>query len=391
MNANGHLARVLLVHNEYQFSGGEDSVFQDEVNLLRSRGHEVQVYSRSNHEIGSTPKLRVAASTIWSSKTANDFRSVTSSFKPDVVHAHNTFPLISPSLYWAAQAQSIPVIQTLHNFRLLCAQGTLNKGGSTCEKCLGTLPWRAVAHGCYRGSRTQSAALVAMLGVHRAIGSYKNKVTRYIALNEFCRDLFVNGGLPAEKISVKGNFVDLPPPANNSRDGFLYIGRLSPEKGVASLAKAWNDPQEMPPLKVAGDGPMKSVFNDSTGIDLLGKQAPAKIYDLMTRSVALILPSVAYESFPRALIEAYACGLPVIASRLGPLKNLVEEGKTGLLFDPAAPQDLRRAVLWANQNRDVMEIMGANARQAYEKKYTANENYRTLISIYSQAISETNK
>lgn len=387
MQTGERLYRVLVAHNSYQYRGGEDSVCEEEVRLLRSRGHEVAVYSRHNAELGTEPTFTHAIDTIWSRRTASDIEITIQDFKPDIIHAHNIFPLISPSLYWVARKHKVPIVQTLHNYRLLCAQGSLNRLGASCEKCIGTLPWRSIVHGCYRESRSQSGLLTAMLGIHRSLGTYRNQVTRYIALDPFCRDIFVRGGIPADKISIKGNFVDLPRPTTQSRHGFLYVGRLSSEKGAAVLHEAWQD-ELMPPLTVIGDGPMREIFSPTDRITALGRRSSKFIYDLMNRSIALVLPSIVYENFPRVLVEAYACGLPVIASKYGPLKNLIEDRNTGLLFEPGNAGELNRIIHWADNNRENMAAMGSNCRYRYEEYYNADANYHQLIDIYSKSIQE---
>src|SRR5450830_1369347 len=230
--------RILFIHNAYQHRGGEDSVVKAEIDLLRSHGHVVEIYGRHNDEIAAIPRLSLAGQTLWSGITVDDVARLINSFNPDVIHVHNTFPLISPSLYWAANRARLPIIQTLHNFRLLCPQAMFLRESKVCEDCLGKVPWRGVVRGCYRGSPAQSLVLASMVTLHRVIGTWRNKVTRYIALNEFCRQKFIEGGLPAERIVVKPNFVDSPASVEASREGFLFVGRLSVEKGLSTLAKA---------------------------------------------------------------------------------------------------------------------------------------------------------
>jgi glycosyltransferase involved in cell wall biosynthesis len=224
--------RVLVAHNGYQMRGGEDAVVQAEVALLRTRGHPVIEYRRHNDELRDMRTLDAALDTFWSRRTGRDLDRLVAEARPDVVHAHNTFPLISPSLYWAAHRHGIPVVQTLHNFRLMCPQAMFLREGKVCEDCLDKTPWPAVVHRCYRESRPQSAVLSGMLVSHRLLGTWKRRVTRYIALNEFCRRKFVEGGLPASRIVVKPNFVDFARPLDVPRSGFLFVGRLAREKAL---------------------------------------------------------------------------------------------------------------------------------------------------------------
>lgn len=377
--------RILVAHNAYQQRGGEDSVVADEMALLRRYGHEVQRYGRHNDEIAGTSRPALAAGTLWSARTAREVPALIRQFRPDIVHVHNTFPLISPGIYWAAAAQGVPVVQTLHNFRLLCPQAMFLRAGKVCEDCLGRLPLAGLVHGCYRDSRVQTATLGAMLAVHRGLGTFRRKVSRYIALNEFCRRKFVAGGLPAERIAVKPNFVDFPAPPAGGRAGFLFVGRLSREKGIATLAEAL---AAVPAarLGVAGGGPEAALLADRPRIDLLGALPAEAVRQAMGRALALVLPSIWYENMPRTLVEAFACGLPVLASRLGAMADLVTDGVTGLLFAPGDAADLAAKLQWALAHPDEMARMGGNARREYEASYTGERNHALLMNIYQEAI-----
>lgn len=377
--------RILIAHNAYRQRGGEDSVVEAEIALLRRYGHTVQYYSRHNDEISGKNRLALAAGTIWSSRTSREISAAIREFRPDVIHVHNTFPLISPSLYWAADAERIPVVQTLHNFRLLCPQAMFLREGRICESCLGRAPLPGMIHGCYRDSRTQTAAAGAMLTVHRALGTWRRAVTRYIALNEFCRDKFVAGGLPAERIAIKPNFVDHGPPDEIAREGFLFVGRLSSEKGLPTLLDAV---ARLPgaQLRVAGEGPEAAVLQGVTGVAWLGRLAAEGVRRQMNAAAALVVPSISYETFGLVVIEAFACGTPVIASRIGALAGLVEDGITGLLFEPGNAADLAEKMKWALAHPAEMAQMGRNARLEYERSHTADRNYRLLMNIYQEAI-----
>ncbi len=388
--------RILVVHNSYQHRGGEDSVVEAEIVLLQSRGHAVETYTRSNHDVPGMTPLAVAQQTLWSSRTTHDVAALIDRFKPDIIHVHNTFPLISPSLYWAAERAGVPVVQTLHNFRLMCLNGLFLREGKVCEDCMGRLPWRGVVRRCYRGSTAASGVLAGMLTLHRGLGTYRNKVTRYIALNEFCRGKFIEGGLPAERVVVKPNFVDWAetfphpnplPGGEGERKGLLFVGRLSVEKGVATLAQAMAllaDAQ----LRVAGDGPEAGVLDGVACVTRLGSLPGEAVRQEMSRAAALVVPSISYETFGLVIIEAFACGTPVIASRIGALAELVTDGITGLLFEPGNAEDLADKMTWAQQNPNAMATMGRNARKLYESEFTAERNYQQLMTIYQSAIDE---
>lgn len=378
--------RVLVVHNAYRQRGGEDTVVEAEVELLRTHGHEVSTLWRHNDELQSLPRAAALGQLFWSTRTWNDVAAQVSGFRPDVIHVHNSFPLVSPSVYWAADRAGVPVVQTLHNFRLHCPQAMYLREGLVCEDCLGRVPWRGAVRGCYRGSVPQSAALAGMLTLHRALGTWRHKISRYIALNDFCRRKFIEGGLPADRVVVKPNFVDLAPPEEGPRGGLLFVGRLSEEKGIRTLAGVCR--QGGFDLRVAGSGPEREQLCGLPGVELLGTLMPEQVRAEMGRALALVMPSIWFETFGMVIIEAFASGLPVIASRLGSMEALVEPGVTGLLFEPGDPRGLRDAMVWALANPDRMREMGRNARRCYELHYTADQNYARLLDIYRSALAE---
>lgn len=381
--------RIVVAHNAYQQRGGEDAVAEAEIALLRAHGHEVQVLARHNEEVLGQGRVSLALQTLWSRRTLQAARRLLAEFRPDVVHAHNTFPLISPSLYWAAEEARVPVVQTLHNFRLLCPQAMFLREGRVCEDCLGTLPWRGVLRGCYRGSVAQSAVLGSSVALHRAAGTWEHKVARYIALNHFCRDKFVQGGLPAARIRVKPNFVELdarPQWDPAQRRGGLFVGRLSAEKGLELLADAAAEVRV--PLTVIGDGPLAPRAQLAFGERWLGFQPASEVLERMQRALYLVVPSLWYENFPRTIVEAYACGLPVIASRIGALAEIVRDGRTGLLFDPGQASDLASKLAWAEEHPEAMRQMGRAARAEYEARYTPARNHQQLMEIYRDAIAD---
>jgi glycosyltransferase involved in cell wall biosynthesis len=383
--AAGPPLRVLVAHNAYQQRGGEDSVVEAEVSLLRARGHAVALYLRHNDELRDLGAVAAGRNTLWSSRTGAELTRLIAEFRPDVVHAHNTFAVISPSLYGAAAKARVPVVQTLHNFRLLCLDATFLRDGRVCEACLGKFPWRGVWHRCCRGSTSQSAVLATMIGVHRTIGTYRTKVSRYIALTAFGRAKFIAGGLPGERIAVKAPFVDLPSPERGRpRAGGLFVGRLSREKGTTVLAQAAAR-RRSAVLEVIGDGPERSALEGAPGLRLAGWQAPAAIYDRMREAAYLVLPSIALESFPMTVVEAFASGLPVIASRLGALAEIVRDGETGLLFEAGNALDLAGKLDWADAHPDAMAALGLTAREEYQSKYTPERNYAALVTIYREA------
>lgn len=377
--------RILISHNHYKLRGGEDSVVTDEMRLLEANGHEVRAYTRSNDEIDGLGRLRVTTDSIWAQRTLRDIEDVVAEFKPNVIHSHNTFPLISPSIYWAAERHRIPIVQTLHNFRLFCLQAMFLRDGRICEDCIGKLPWKGVVKRCYRDSYSQSAVLFSSTAVHRMLGTYQSKVTRYIALNEFCKQVFIRAGLPADKIRVKPNFVDLREPRHGQRENPIFVGRLSPEKGIVILEEAVGGDSGLS-IDVVGTGPLEHQLQKTQNMRLHGWLSPRATYDMMLNASYLVMPSIWYENFPRTLVEAFACGLPVIASNLGAMADIIVDGETGLLFQPGSSEDLRRKMQWANANPGAIKHMGERARTMYETKYSPQTNLNQLIAIYQDAM-----
>lgn len=387
--------RILQVHNPYQFHGGEDVVAKDELALLQQRGHEVQSYQRHNEEIRRWSVARKALlflSTAWDRQSYREIRQQIRIFRPDVVHVHNFLPLVSPAVFFACAAEKTPAVLTLHNYRLLCPGALLLRDGKICEACVGTLPWRAVLYGCYRHSRVQSAAVSRMLTLHRLLGTWQHRVAAYVALTEFSRGKFIAGGLPAEKIHVRPNFLlHDPGPGAGERRGALFVGRLSPEKGIEPLLKAWRMLPEVP-LTLAGDGPLlpwtRSFIRKHRmpHVNCLGQATLPVILEKMKQSLFLVMPSIWYETFGRTIIEAYATATPVLASRLGAMEELIQPGKTGLLFQPDNSDDLAAKVREALGQRDQLSEWGAAARDAFEKKYSAETAHTSAIKIYESVI-----
>lgn len=384
--------KVLLAHNYYQQPGGEDRSFEAEAALLEDHGHTVLRHTVHNDLIRGMSRLALARATLWNQQEYRALRALMQRERPDIAHFQNTFPLISPAGYYAAWHEQVPVVQTLRNYRLLCPNALFLRGGAVCEQCLGrTPPWPGVRYGCYRGSRLQTAGVAAMLTFHRWRKTWQEQVNCYIALTDFARQKFIQGGLPAEKIAIKPNFLTVPPEVRFGGDYALFVGRLSPEKGLDTLLEGWERLPASIPLRLAGDGPLGPVVRArveaADRIAWLGRQSPEEVQRLMLKAAFVVVPSRVYETFGRVAVEAFACGTPVIASRLGALAEVVADGRTGLHFTPGDAADLAAKVAWAWEHAEEMAAMGRNARAEYEAKYTPERNYEMLMAIYRTAIA----
>jgi glycosyltransferase involved in cell wall biosynthesis len=389
--------RVLIAHNRYQQPGGEDMLSEAEADLLTAHGHAVEYLVFDNDAIAprrsALDSVRLAGATVWSRQGHTAVRDAIRAFRPDVVHFHNTFPLISPAGYYAARAEGVPVVQTLHNFRLLCANGLFYRDGHICEDCLGkAVPLPGVVHSCYRDSRSASGAVVTMLTAHRAARTWTRMVDRYIVTGEFQRQKFIQGGLPAEKLAIKTNFVPDPSPGDGRGNYALFVGRLSPEKGIRTLLQAWERLGGKIPLKIAGDGPLAgdvaAAQGRLPGVEWLGRLSPAAVTTAMQEAALLIFPSEWYEGQPRTILESFAVGTPVVAANLGAMGEMIRAYHTGVHFRPGDPGDLARAVEEVFANPTALARMRARTRAEFETCYTAEENERQLIDIYRQVAEE---
>jgi glycosyltransferase involved in cell wall biosynthesis len=383
---------ILFAHVHYQQSGGEDAVFEVEKALLEHMGQEVIPFVDDNARLNGMNPLKAIQNAIWSREAQRRLRRLIRETRPDVAHFHNTFLMISPAAYYVCKEEGVPVVQTLHNFRLLCPAATFFRDGRICEDCLGkAVPWPGVIHACWRGSRAGTALVSTMLAVHRLLKTWQEQVDVYIALTEFARQKFIEGGLPAEKMIVKPNFVYPDPgPGGNERAYALLVSRLTVEKGVLTVLEAWERLSPLVPLKIVGEGPLSKevqrVCQGKPHIDFLGAKPLPEVYSLMQKARFVIFPTLLYETFGRVVIESYAAATPVIASNIGSASTLVVNGSTGLHFIPGDPLDLARKVQWAWEHPRELAEMGRNARREYEMKYTAEKNYQMLMEIYRKAM-----
>lgn len=385
--------RILFIHNYYQLAGGEDRVVELEMDLLRSYGHEVRLFSVHNDDIvGLKDKLTVALTTHYSNRYSSDIVQVVNEFGPDVAHVHNFFPLLTTKIYQVLKGKGVPVVQTLHNYRMFCsASGTFLRNDVICEKCLHGSAFNAVRYGCYRQSSLASIPVALMVEYNRRTNIWNQDVSQFIALTKFSKSKFVEGGVSENLISVKPNFMESPVASQrkryDQRSGLVFVGRLSAEKGIAEICEAWES--WMPPLTVVGDGPLYEPLKQqySGRVTFLGPQSKREVLQIVGGALAMIMNSKWYEGFPMVIVEAFSMGTPVIGRDLGSLSEIISDGENGCLLDISC--DLRRELKYALQkilSVESWERMSSSAISDFNLKYSADTNYQQIMDVYTKAI-----
>lgn len=385
--------KALMCHNYYQFHGGEDVVFTDECWLLEQYGHRVVRYEMHNDQLSSMNKLDLVRKTFWNSETYQKVREVIQAESPDVVHCANSFPLLSPSLFQAAKDEGVPTVQTLHNFRLTCPGGTLMRDGRVCEKCLGKrFALAAIRHRCYQGSLAATSVSSVMHAYHRQRGTWNELIDQFIVLTEHSKSKFIEAGLPADRLNVKPNFVQ-PDPGyvadDYKGDYAIFVGRLSEEKGIRVLLEAWQTLSEKISLVIVGDGPLADIVSAASKRDSqirwVGQQSRDETMRWIADAKFLVFPSIWYETFGRSMIEAKACGTPVIASNMGAMSLLITHLQTGLHFEPGNAADLARQCNLLLDDDQLRSRLGVAGRTQFESEFDAPTNISQLLAIYRKA------
>ena len=387
--------KILLIHNHYKQSAGEDTVFFAEKALLERHGHEVEQLTLTNNAINTTSeKLGAAVGVVYNSQSARLVEAKLQAFKPDILHVHNFFPLVSPAVFYVAQRQGVPVVMTLHNYRLLCPSAYMHYNGQLhLENATKVFPVKAILDKAYRNSYFQTASVVLTTGIHKLLGTWRTKVDRYITLTQGAADMFLNSSLnlSPKQLTVKPNFTtDLGEGAAEREDYFLFVGRLSPEKGIETLLKA--NKQFPFKLRIIGDGPLREAVEAHAAthpnVTYLGYQKRPRVEEELKRARALIFPSEWPEMFGMSIIEAFSTATPVIASNMGGAAHLVQHNYNGLLYTPGQPTALMHQVQQLSTDKALAAELGRCARETYLQQYTAEVNYQLLLDIYTAVIRE---
>jgi glycosyltransferase involved in cell wall biosynthesis len=388
--------RILQVHNKYRPGwGGEETVVALEADLLRSHGHEVEQVFAWTKELDGASSLRLFTAglgTVWSLRGYSLVKKAIERFSPDIIHAHNTFPLLSPSVFWAAGRARVPVVHTLHNFRMTCAGSLLLRNDQPCENCVGFFAWSGLRHRCFGSSLPRTAAVTAMNIVHGWLGTYRAKVHAYIVLTPFSKLVMTRAGLPEDRIFVKPNFIAAPNRLTSLRiRRVVFTGRIVRSKGAHLLLEAWSRvaPRDHQLLMV-GDGPdraeLERRYAAHSDIVWHGHLPREKVLDLVAESRWLVLASLAYENFPMSVLEALSAGTPVIVPNHGAFSSMVSDGVEGLHFSAGDASSLATALQTAlDSNEAAWTTWSANARARHLSEYMDRSNYAQLMSIYEQA------
>jgi len=383
--------KILIVHNKYKILGGEDIQMLEETELLRKNGNDVQMFQVSNDTIEDDQNsIKLALDTVWSKKYYKELLNKIKNEKFDIVHVHNFFPLLSPSIFYAARKAGSKVIMTAHNYRLICPNALMYVNNKICTECVGkTIPYPALMKKCYRDDFSATAATVAMLGFHNIIQTWKGKIDGIICISGFLKKQLIYAGFKDKQLHIKHNFVSsLIPPVFSPDDYYIFVGRTSDQKGLPLLLNVFEKNQR--PLIIIGDGPLndltKSFASRNPNIKFSGKLSLEETYEKISKAKALLLPSQSHEPFGRTIAEAFAHGTPVVGSDLGGISELIEDGVNGFLFDPYKESGLEQAIYRFEQVTD-MASMRREAFNSYQNQFTPDINYSRVMEIYNKVLT----
>ena len=387
--------RILIVHNRYQIPGGEDTVVENEMAMLKKYGHEVFYYERNNSELNqftALQKMKLPFQTIYSLKTKNEIKHLIQTHQIDLVHVHNTLLLVSPSVYDAAKECNVPVIQTVHNFRFLCPNGLFFRDGKVCEECLKNGLSCSVKHSCYRSSKAQTIIVAAALKRMRLAHVFDRIYC--ICLTEFNKQKLLSSGFFREDhLYLKPNFVSgtgSPLPYDRRNHQVVFAGRLEEIKGIRFLLEVWKHRKDDLKLIVCGDGPLREECrkfieqNHLSNVVLRGQVPHEEVLDLIRESKAMVFASQVYEGFPMSIAESFSCGTPVLAPSFGNGGALVKEGINGFHYEPGSVNSCLNA-LDQLLNKEDYDLSAMTAQ------YSEETNYGLLKHIYDDVMTKESK
>lgn len=402
--------KIVFMNNYYYLRGGSERVFFDEMEILKLHGHEIVSFSRhyeknfnSNfvsffpsfieyENVSILRKITTGLKLIYSLEAKDKITKMINHFMPDIIHAHNIYGRLTSSVLDAAKDRDIPVVMTLHDYKLICPSYSMLLNGRSCERCKGGRFYNCLLTRCHKGSLSASAVYTIESYFNRLFKKYDH-IKYFICPSRFLLIKHLESGLPEEKLIHISNFIRVEKydPNYKHENYILYAGRLSKEKGIMTLLKAVNGLEVS--LKIAGDGPMREEYETyAKGNQLLnvlfeGYKTGDELRELFRNAAFIVFPSECYENAPMTILEAFAYGKPVIGSNIGGIPEMVVEGETGLLFGPGNPDELREKILYLLSNPSLIEAMSRKAREKTETEFNAEIHYKRLMEIYKAAIS----
>lgn len=393
-----NIMNILICHNLYKHRGGEGETVLKEKAILESEGHKTGLFLKDNRDIDRynwIQKIIAFLNIPFSVITYKRLRDRLKKERPDVVHIHNIFALLSPSIYFLLHRMTIPIVQTVHNYRFLCLNGLfLNNRGQVCELCKRGNFFNGILHKCYRNSYIQSLGMAVAIYIIRKLVIYRNKINIFITPSKFLKGKLLESGIADRKIEVKPHFVECEKikPSYKFRNYAVFMGRLSREKGLFTLVKAWKEIPDIT-LKIVGNGQASEELQDLTvragieNVEFLGFKEGDERFEILKRAMFMVFPSECYENMPYAILESFACAVPVIASNIGGLRELIGDGITGLHFQAGNTKDLARKISMLSKDKELLLRMRHNSRRYAEDFFSERIGYKNIIDVYKKAVN----
>ncbi len=387
--------KILLVHNYLRAPSGENTVFEQERDLLLSKGHSVVTYTLFNRDIEKMDVLRKAMiplRSFWSFQVCSDISAIIGKEKPDVAHFHNIFPLITPAAYHACSRRGVPVVQTLHHYRIVCPGAQLFRHNAVCTECAGMHFLTGIQYGCYRNSRLFTAGISSIVLFHKWIGTWQKSIDLYIALSDFALKQYKKLGFPSDNFFVKPNFLQNPAESRHQDNGYgIYMGRLGEEKGMNCLLSALNNCPDIP-FMIIGDGPLRDdVIRKISewgmkNVEYMGILPHEQCMHILAGARFHVLPSLCYEGNPMVMLEAMSAGKPSIVSDIGVLAMMVRDGVDGCTFQPGSAVGLSGQMRYLHDHAEESRTMGKKARERFDQYYSADVNHQLMMESYTRAM-----